>query len=168
MCESSLVLTFIVSGIWSGEFFEISALVATENVCRKKFAAFDCDGNESNFSRRSFSLKEKIMIARIWHGTTSTGKADEYLEYLNETGIPYYRATEGNRGADTLRRIAGDTAHIYTLSFWNNLGSIKEFAGEDYERARYYPEDEKFLLEFSRKTVGNGCEIAGFDSRPGD
>jgi hypothetical protein len=28
------------------------------------------------------------MIARIWHGTTRTEKADEYLEYLNKTGIP--------------------------------------------------------------------------------
>jgi heme-degrading monooxygenase HmoA len=88
------------------------------------------------------------MIARIWHGETTAEKAEEYLDYLNRTGIPGYRATPGNRGAFVLRRIEGERAHFLTLSLWDSLESIKEFAGEDYERARYYPEDEKFLLEF--------------------
>lgn len=88
------------------------------------------------------------MIARIWHGTTEAGKADEYVNYLKKTGIPDYRATKGNRGAYILRKIEGGTAHFYTLSFWDSLDSIKEFAGEDYEKARYYPEDKEFLLEF--------------------
>lgn len=35
------------------------------------------------------------MIARIWHGVTAAAKFDEYLDYLNETGVPDYRATEG-------------------------------------------------------------------------
>jgi heme-degrading monooxygenase HmoA len=75
-------------------------------------------------------------------------KADEYLEYLNRTGIPDYLATSGNRGAFVLRRLDGERAHFLTISLWDSLESIKRFAGEDYERARYYPEDEKFLLEF--------------------
>lgn len=47
------------------------------------------------------------MIARIWHGTTEAGKADEYVNYLKKTGIPDYRATKGNRGAFILRKIEG-------------------------------------------------------------
>lgn len=88
------------------------------------------------------------MIARIWHGTTNTEKADEYLEYLNKTGIPDYRKTPGNRGAFVLRRIENGIAHFQTVSFWDSIESIKNFAGEDYERARYYDEDKNFLLEF--------------------
>lgn len=88
------------------------------------------------------------MIARIWHGTTHAEKADEYLEYLNKTGIPDYRNTPGNKGAYVLRRIEADVAHFQTLSFWDSIESIVKFAGEDYEKARYYDEDEKFLLEF--------------------
>ena len=38
--------------------------------------------------------------------------------------------------------------HFLTISLWDSLESIKRFAGDDYERARYYAEDEKFLLEF--------------------
>lgn len=88
------------------------------------------------------------MLARIWHGMTLAEKADEYHDYLNRTGIPGYRAAPGNRGAYILRRVDGERAHFLTLSLWDSLESIKRFAGDDYERARYYAEDGKFLLEF--------------------
>lgn len=88
------------------------------------------------------------MIARIWHGTTDAVKANDYLEFLNKTGIPDYRSTNGNLGAYVLRRIENDKVHFLTLSFWESLDAIKTFAGEDYERARYYPQDKEFLLEF--------------------
>ena len=54
------------------------------------------------------------MLARIWHGVTLTEKADEYLDYLNRTGIPDYRATPGNRGAFVLRHVDGERAHFHT------------------------------------------------------
>jgi len=44
------------------------------------------------------------MIARIWHGVTGAAKSEEYLDYLRETGVPDYRATEGARGVYVLRR----------------------------------------------------------------
>ena len=47
-----------------------------------------------------------------------------------------------------LRRADGDRSHFLTISLWDSLESIKRFAGDDYERARYYAEDDKFLLEF--------------------
>jgi hypothetical protein len=39
------------------------------------------------------------VIAGIRHGVTSAAKTDEYLDYLDETGVPDYRATEEIRGA---------------------------------------------------------------------
>jgi heme-degrading monooxygenase HmoA len=88
------------------------------------------------------------MVVRIWHGVTEAAKSDEYLDYLNQTGVPDYRATEGNLGVYVLRRIAGERAHFLTVSFWESFGMIKGFAGSNPERARYYQEDEEFLLEF--------------------
>jgi len=38
------------------------------------------------------------MIVRMWHGVTEAAKSEEYLDYLGETGVPDYRATEGNLG----------------------------------------------------------------------
>jgi heme-degrading monooxygenase HmoA len=88
------------------------------------------------------------MIVRIWHGMTAAAKSDEYHDYLDRTGVPDYRATEGNRGVYVLRRIEGERAHFLTVSFWESIEAIKSFAGSDPERAKYYPEDEQFLLDF--------------------
>jgi heme-degrading monooxygenase HmoA len=93
------------------------------------------------------------MIARIWHGITPTSKADEYVEFLNKTGVRDYQATEGNLGVNILRRIEGEQAHFLTLTFWDSVEAIKKFAGEEYEKARYYPEDKDYLLEFEEHVV---------------
>ena len=88
------------------------------------------------------------MIARQWHGMTKASKADEYLAFLHRSGIPDYKATPGNRGVYVLRRTEGDCAHFVLISLWDDIASIKKFAGDDYEKARYYPDDSQWLLEF--------------------
>lgn len=87
------------------------------------------------------------MITRIWHGTTTTGKADEYLNLMRSVAIPDYRATPGNRGAYALRRIDGDTAHFLMVTFWESEDAIREFAGDNISVAKYYDFDKDFLLE---------------------
>ena len=34
-----------------------------------------------------------------------------------------------------------------TFSLWDSIDAIKAFAGEDYETAVFYPEDDRFLVE---------------------
>lgn len=87
------------------------------------------------------------MIMRTWHGITDASKADEYLDYLNRTGVAEYRATQGNLGVYVLRRIDGNSAHFLLLTLWESEEAIKRFAGAEMEKAKYYPEDEQFLLE---------------------
>ncbi len=87
-------------------------------------------------------------ITRMWHGTTRIDHADEYLGFLEQTGIPDYRKTPGNLGVQVWRRKEKDVCHFWTVTRWENIESIKRFAGEEYERARYYPDDAKYLLEF--------------------
>lgn len=89
------------------------------------------------------------MIARIWRGVTPAHKADDYLAYLEATGLKEYRATPGNRGVQVLRRISDDEAEFVLISHWESLDAIRAFAGDDYERAVYYPEDKAFLLAFA-------------------
>jgi heme-degrading monooxygenase HmoA len=89
-----------------------------------------------------------FVVARIWHGVTAAAKSGAYLDYLNKTGVPDYRATEGNLGVYVLRRIEDDQAHLLTVSFWESMDAIEGFAGSDPERARYYPEDREYLLDF--------------------
>jgi heme-degrading monooxygenase HmoA len=91
------------------------------------------------------------MIARWWHGAVPLEKADSYREYLLETGVADYRANPGNRGVYLLRRNEGDTAHFVLLTLWDSFESIRAFAGPEVQRARYYPEDELYLLELEPK-----------------
>jgi len=87
------------------------------------------------------------MIARTWHGRVPRDKAAAYEAYLRETGLADYRRVPGNRGVYLLRRDDGALTHFTTLTFWDSVEAIQAFAGPDYERARYYPEDDAFLLE---------------------
>ncbi len=87
------------------------------------------------------------MIARSWHGRVPAAKADAYYAYLLRTGLADYRATPGNRGVLVLRRTDGDETHFVLTTLWESLDSIQQFAGSDHERARYYPEDDDYLLE---------------------
>jgi heme-degrading monooxygenase HmoA len=91
---------------------------------------------------------DQPLIARTWHGRTATNKADEYLELLIERAIPDYRSIAGNRGVTILRRIQGTEAHFLILTLWESRAAIEAFAGADIEEAKYYDEDQNFLLEF--------------------
>jgi heme-degrading monooxygenase HmoA len=87
------------------------------------------------------------MIARSWRGATRARDAEAYLEYLHRTGFAEYRRTPGNRGVLGLRRIVDDRAEFLLISLWDSRDAIRAFAGEDIEKAVFYPEDERFLVE---------------------
>ena len=87
------------------------------------------------------------MIARTWRGAVRREDADAYVEYVRETGLSAYRATEGNRGAWILRRELGETTEFVTLSFWDSREAVERFAGPEPDRAVFYPEDDRFLVE---------------------
>ncbi len=87
------------------------------------------------------------MIARTWRGATRAADADAYLEVLKETGIRSYRSTPGNQGVYTLRRIEGDRAEFLLLSLWDSMAAVRRFAGATPERAVFYAEDEKYLVD---------------------
>ena len=97
------------------------------------------------------------MLARLWRGWTSAADADAYVEYLRQTGIPGYRSTPGNRGAFILRRTDGDRTEFVTLSFWESEQAIVAFAGKPIDRAVFYPEDDRYLVD--RETTVTHFEL---------
>jgi uncharacterized damage-inducible protein DinB/heme-degrading monooxygenase HmoA len=86
------------------------------------------------------------MIARSWDGVTKAAQADEYADYVRRTGVSELAATDGNLGVYLLRREEGDRARFRVLSLWDSMEGIRRFAGEDVEKARYFPEDARYLL----------------------
>jgi heme-degrading monooxygenase HmoA len=87
------------------------------------------------------------MIARTWHGRVMTDKADAYLAHLKRTGLSDFRATPGNMGVYVLRRDEGGITHFQVMTLWSSMDAIKSFTGGDPTRARYYPQDDDYLLE---------------------
>jgi heme-degrading monooxygenase HmoA len=83
----------------------------------------------------------------MWRGWVRPDDAAAYTEYIERTGLADYRRTPGNRGAWMLQRRDGDRIEIVTLSFWDSYGSITGFAGADISRARFYPEDDQYLVD---------------------
>ena len=93
-------------------------------------------------------VKCEGIIVRIWHGRVPREKAEAYREFLVRRAVPDYESVEGNLGVEILMREEGDVVHFLVLSYWESMEAVKRFAGEDYERAKYYEEDKEFLLEF--------------------
>ena len=93
------------------------------------------------------------MITRMWHGRVLASKAEAYRKFVSARAIPDYQSVKGNISVHILERTEGDITHFITLTFWRDMDSIKAFAGEDVEAAKYYPEDKDFLLEFEPRVV---------------
>ena len=107
------------------------------------------------------------MIARIWRGAVRRRDGDAYAEYMLGTGIAGYQRTPGNRGAWMLRRDVGDRTEFVMFTLWESLGAVKAFAGEEFETAVFYPDDERFLVD--RDLQAAHFDVAGVssaDARP--
>lgn len=92
-------------------------------------------------------MSDDILILRKWTGVIRTADEGAYVAYIEDTGLSDYAATPGNRGVQMLLRALGDgRTEVTTLSWWDSLDAIRGFAGEDIDLARYYPEDDQFLL----------------------
>jgi heme-degrading monooxygenase HmoA len=97
------------------------------------------------------------MIARTWRGWVRKEDADAYVRYVIETGIKEYRETPGNRAAYILRRVEGDRTEFVTLTFWDSMQAVRGFAGPNVERAVFYPEDDRFLVD--RESTATHYEV---------
>ena len=87
------------------------------------------------------------MIVRMWNGIVDAAKADEYAEFMKQRAAPDYGSVDGLQKLLFLRKNEADIAHFLLVTHWDSMESVKKFAGERPEKAKYYPEDDEFLLE---------------------
>ena len=87
------------------------------------------------------------MIARIWHGWTTPGNADAYQRLLQQEILPGIRERNpgGLRSIDVLRRPDGDAVEFVTVMRFESLDDIRQFVGDDVEKA-YVPAPARELL----------------------
>ena len=88
-----------------------------------------------------------MAVMRLWHGKVPLDKADEYERFLIERALPDYSSVKGLLKLYFTRRNEGSIAHFLLVTVWDSMESIKRFAGDRPELAKYYPEDDEFLLE---------------------
>ena len=66
---------------------------------------------------------------------------------MKERAAPDYGSVDGLQKLLFLRRNEVDVTHFMLVTYWDSMASVKQFAGERPEKAKYYPEDDHFLLE---------------------
>jgi heme-degrading monooxygenase HmoA len=95
------------------------------------------------------------MISRLWHGWTKRENADAYEELLRSEVLPGIHRVKGFKGAQVLRRDVKDKDEVefVTLTLFDSLEAVKEFAGEDYEVAVILPEARKLLSRFDARSA---------------
>ncbi|WP_205042017.1 hypothetical protein [Rhodoligotrophos defluvii] len=93
-------------------------------------------------------MTDTHVILRKWSGRIRTADEQAYVAYVLGTGGDDYGSTPGSLGYQILLRDLGDgTTEVTTLSWWQSMDAVRAFAGPRPELARYYPDDDRFLLE---------------------
>ena len=90
------------------------------------------------------------MIARLWQGWTTPENADIYENLLRTEIFPGIAAkgVAGYRGIRLMRRARDEEVEFITLMEFDSWEVVKQFAGEDYERAYVPPKAREVLARF--------------------
>jgi heme-degrading monooxygenase HmoA len=75
------------------------------------------------------------VIARTWRGWASTTTAEDYQRHYETDVAEHLRAVPGFRGAQLLRRDAGDEVLFTSITYFSSMDAVRAFAGDDPERA---------------------------------
>jgi heme-degrading monooxygenase HmoA len=97
---------------------------------------------------------EKEMIGRIWHGWTKPENADVYEKLLKTEIFPGIasKKVQGYRGIQLFRRPSDDEIEFITIMWFESWEAVKQFAGEDYERAYVPPKAREVLARFDESS----------------
>ena len=94
------------------------------------------------------------MIARIWHGYTKPEYASVYEIMLREeifTGIRNRNLT-GFIDIQLLKRKLENEVEFVTIMRFESISAVKEFAGNDYEKAVVYEDAIPLLLRYDERS----------------
>jgi len=95
------------------------------------------------------------MIGRIWHGWTKAQNADKYETLLKEEIFPGIAAKNvaGYRGIQLFRRpVQDDEVEFMTIMWFDSWEAVRQFAGEEYERAYVPPQAREVLARFDERS----------------
>jgi antibiotic biosynthesis monooxygenase (ABM) superfamily enzyme len=88
------------------------------------------------------------VIGRIWHGWTTPQNAEKYEGLLKEEIFSTIaeKKVPGYKGIQLLRRpLEGEEVEFVTIMWFDSWDAVRQFAGEDHERA-YVPSAAREVL----------------------
>lgn len=91
------------------------------------------------------------MITRLWRGWTALDKADAYERFLLDELFPSMRGIPGFDGATVLRRTEGREVGFVTLTRFESLDAVRDFAGAEYEVPVLEPEALALLARYDER-----------------
>jgi heme-degrading monooxygenase HmoA len=87
------------------------------------------------------------VIIRVFRPTIHAGKEAEFESFLRDTAIPLVSQQSGLIGQHVGRpRDPSSTEFVY-VTVWEDVESIRAFAGERWEEAVIAPEEEHLLKD---------------------
>jgi heme-degrading monooxygenase HmoA len=87
------------------------------------------------------------MIIRVFRPTIHPGKEAEFESFLRETAIPLVSQQSGVIAQHVGKpRDSSSTEFVY-VSVWEDVESIRAFAGERWQEAVIAPEEEDLLKD---------------------
>jgi heme-degrading monooxygenase HmoA len=87
------------------------------------------------------------MIIRVFRPTIHTGKEGEFESFLRDTAIPLVSQQSGLLAQHVGKpRDPSSTEYLY-VTVWENVESIRAFAGERWQEAVIAPEEEHLLKD---------------------
>lgn len=97
---------------------------------------------------------EISRICRIWHGWTSPENAPAYEDLLKEEILPGIHRVNGYKGSQLYKRVLEDgKVEFITLTFFDSMDAVKEFAGDDFTRAVVPQKAQQLLSEYDKRSA---------------
>ena len=95
------------------------------------------------------------MIVRIWRGWTTRADAQAYESLLRDEIFPGIaaRGIKGYRGIRLLRRDEAGEAEFMTVMRFDSLRDVRDFAGQNYERAVVPPKAQALLARCDERAT---------------
>ena len=93
------------------------------------------------------------MIARIWHGFTSTENASTYENMLRKDVLPGIGKVKGYKGAQLMRGNLQHETEFITITYFDDINAVIAFAGENYTKAVIDKEAGKLLTHYDERSV---------------
>ena len=97
------------------------------------------------------------MIARLWHGYTNPQNAPVYEKMLLTEILPGIHRVEGYQGCYLLQRQEGDEVEFITMTLWESLDAVRQFAGPDYTKSVIEPKAAALLVRHDNESVHYQC-----------